>query len=302
MMPKPAAEHARESIAEFMQQEKLGPEFTDTVERIYRPLADRIRQMKDSRRGCIVGICGSQGSGKSTGAGVLRILLKAAGLRVAVLSIDDLYLPKETREKLARDVHPLLATRGPPGTHDVVLGERVLDALLTPQCTAIPRFDKSRDTRCDPSQWDQFQGPAEIILFEGWCVGARPEPIEALAKPVNDLERNLDAAGIWRHYVNDALAGPYQHLFGRIEYLILLKAPSFEVVAGWRKEQEAKLRARAGAAAGVMSDAQIDRFVQYYERLTRFILAEMPSRADAVVRLSPSRQPLDLDIRPILGK
>ena len=301
-MPKPATEHARESIAEFVQQEKLGPEFTDTVERIYRPLADRIRQMKDSRRGCIVGICGSQGSGKSTGAGVLRILLKAAGLRVAVLSIDDLYLPKEAREKLAQDVHPLLATRGPPGTHDVALGERVLDALLTPQCTAIPRFDKSRDTRCDPSQWDQFQGPAEIILFEGWCVGARPEPVEALAKPVNDLERNLDAAGIWRHYVNDALAGPYQHLFGRIEYLILLKAPSFEVVAGWRKEQEAKLRARAGAAAGVMSDAQIDRFVQYYERLTRFILAEMPSRADAVVRLSPSRQPLDLDIRPILGK
>ena len=301
-MPKPATEHARESIAEFVQQEKLGPEFTDTVERIYRPLADRIRQMKDSRRGCIVGICGSQGSGKSTGAGVLRILLKAAGLRVAVLSIDDLYLPKEAREKLAQDVHPLLATRGPPGTHDVALGERVLDDLLRPQCTAIPRFDKSRDTRCDPSQWDQFQGPAEIILFEGWCVGARPEPVEALAKPVNDLERNLDAAGIWRHYVNDALAGPYQHLFGRIEYLILLKAPSFEVVAGWRKEQEAKLRARAGAAAGVMSDAQIDRFVQYYERLTRFILAEMPSRADAVVRLSPSRQPLDLDIRPILGK
>ena len=301
-MQKPAAGHARESLAEFMQREKLGPEFADTVERIYRPLAIRIRQMKDSRRGCIVGICGSQGSGKSTGAGVLRILLEAAGLQVAVLSIDDLYFPKEAREKLAQDIHPLLGTRGPPGTHDVALGERVLDALLTPQRTAIPRFDKSRDTRADPSQWDQFQGPADVVLFEGWCVGARPQPLEALANPINDLERDSDTDGIWRRYVNDALAGPYQHLFGRIEYLILLKAPSFEVVAGWRKEQEAKLRARAGAAAGVMSDAQIDRFVQLYERLTRYILAEMPSRADAIVRLDPNRQPLDLDIRPIHGK
>jgi D-glycerate 3-kinase len=288
----------REAIADFMRRENLGPEFAETVARIYRPLAARIGELADPRRGCVIGICGSQGSGKSTGAGVLRILLEASGLRVAVLSIDDLYLPKEARETLAQDIHPLLATRGPPGTHDVALGERVLDGLLKPQCTAIPRFDKSRDTRVDPSQWDRFQGPADIVLFEGWCIGARPEPVEALAEPVNDLEREADRDGKWRRYVNDALAGPYQHLFDRIAFLILLKAPSFEVVAGWRKEQEAKLRAKAGAAAGVMSDAQIDRFVQYYERLTRFILVEMPSRAGAVVRLGPGRQPLDLDIRP----
>jgi D-glycerate 3-kinase len=292
-------EQISEAIAAFMQREGLGPEFAHTVARIYRPLAARIMVLAQVRRGRIVGICGSQGSGKSTGAGVLRLLLEEVGLRVAVLSIDDLYLPKEARAQLAQDVHPLLATRGPPGTHDVALGERVLDALLTPQCTAIPRFDKSRDTRTDPSLWDQFQGPADVVLFEGWCVGARPEPEEALAEPINDLEKTSDADGTWRRYVNGALAGPYQYLFGRIECLILLKAPSFEVVAGWRKEQEAKLRARVGDASGVMSDAQIDRFVQHYERLTRFILVEMPSRADAVVRLGPNRQPLDLDIRPL---
>lgn len=300
-MPRPPPEQVSESLAAFMRREGLGPEFADTVARIYRPLAARIKALADARRGRVVGICGSQGSGKTTGAGVLRILLGAAGLKVAVLSIDDLYLPKEAREKLAQDIHPLLGTRGPPGTHDVALGEGVLDSLLKPQCTAIPRFDKSRDTRADPSQWDQFQGPADVVLFEGWCVGARPEPPEALTKPVNDLERNSDPDGIWRRYVNEALAGPYQHLFGRIEYQILLKAPSFEVVAGWRKEQEAKLRARVGPAAGVMRDAQIDRFVQFYERLTRYILAEMPSRADAVVRLGPNRQPLDLDIRVVHG-
>jgi D-glycerate 3-kinase len=277
-----------------MRREKLGPEFAQIVEHIYRPLAARILALPKHR---VVGICGSQGSGKTTGAGVLRILLETAGLRVADLSIDDLYLPKEKREQLARDVDPLLATRGPPGTHDVVLGEQVLDSLLKPQRTAIPRFDKSRDTRCNPAQWDQFQGPADIILFEGWCVDAKPQPREALAQPINALERESDKDGKWRRYVNDALAGPYQDLFGRIAFLIFLKAPSFEVVAGWRKEQEAKLRGRAGGGSGLMTDSQIDRFVQFYERLTRFMLAEMPARADALVTLGESRQPLKLDIR-----
>jgi D-glycerate 3-kinase len=282
------------AIADYMLREKLGPEFAETVERIYRPLTARILALPKPR---IVGICGSQGSGKSTGAGVLRILLEDAGLRVAALSIDDLYLSKENREQLAKDIDPLLATRGPPGTHDVALGEEVLDSLLKPQRTAIPRFDKSRDTRCDPAQWDKFEGPADIVLFEGWCVGVRPQSQESLVQPINALERESDADGKWRSYVNDALAGPYQDLFGRIAFLIFLKAPSFEVVAGWRKEQEAKLRSKVGSGSGVMTDRQIDRFVQFYERLTRFMLTEMPARADALVTLDESRQPLDFDIR-----
>jgi len=287
---------ASDAIADFMKREKLGPQFVETVARIYRPLATRIETLAQTRRDLVVGFCGSQGSGKSTGVGVLRLLLEEVGLRVATLSIDDLYLPKEARQKLAEDVHPLLATRGPPGTHDVAMGEHLLDVLFKPQITAVPRFDKSRDTRADPSHWDAFQGSADVVLFEGWCVGARPQPSEALAEPVNDLELKSDPDGRWRAYVNDALAGPYQKLFGRIGFLVFLAAPSFEVVAGWRKEQEAKLRARTDGPSHVMSDEQIDRFVQFYERLTRFMLAEMPSRADAVVRLGEHREPLELDI------
>jgi D-glycerate 3-kinase len=294
-MSMPSSDKTSAAIDDFVHREKLGPDFLETVQRIYLPLATRTETLAQSHPGLIVGFCGSQGSGKSTGVALLQILLESAGLRVATLSIDDLYLPKEARQKLADGVHPLLATRGPPGTHDVALGECVMNGLLKPQITSIPRFDKARDTRADPSQWEQFQGPADVILFEGWCVGARPEPPDMLADPINELEQNSDPDGRWRHYVNDALAGLYQQLFDRIDFLAFLQAPSFEVVAGWRKEQEAKLRERSGASSG-MSDDQVDRFIQFYERLTRFMLTEMPSRADAVVQLGTKREPLELDI------
>ncbi|HEY4276231.1 MAG TPA: hypothetical protein VGM68_12140 [Rhizomicrobium sp.] len=283
-----------DAIADFMRREKIGPEFLGTVQRIWHPLATRIETLARDRTGLVVGICGSQGSGKSTGAAVLQILLRAAGLTVATFSIDDLYLPRADRARLAENIHPLLATRGPPGTHDVALGIRLLDALRAPGVIAIPRFDKAHDTRADPAQWEQFTGPADVILFEGWCVGARPEPAEALAQPINALERTSDPDGVWRRYINEALAGPYRHLFDRIAFQVFLAAPSFEVVAGWRKEQEAKLREKGG---GGMSDADIDNFVQFYERLTRFMLAEMPDRADALVRLGEHREPLEFDIR-----
>ena len=285
------------AIADFMRREQLGSGFAETVERVYRPLAARIGALAAAKPGLVVGLCGSQGSGKSTGAALLQILLDEARFKTAILSIDDLYLPKEDRKKLAETVDPLLATRGPPGTHDVTLGERLLDTLPGSQATAIPRFDKARDTRADPGDWDHFQGPADIVLFEGWCVGARAQPPSALIKPVNDLERIFDPNCRWRRYVNNALAGPYQGLFARMSFLILLKAPSFEVVARWRKEQEAKLRERVGDVAGVMTDAQIDRFVQYYERLTRYIFEEMPARADAVVSLDANRHVSDFELR-----
>jgi D-glycerate 3-kinase len=285
-----------DTIADFMRREKIGPEFAQTVERVWRPLGVRIQTLARGGKGLVVGICGSQGSGKSTGAAVLQILLRKAGLAVATLSIDDLYLSHAERSHLAETVHPLLATRGPPGTHDVALGAHLLDVLGKPGVIDIPRFDKARDTRADSAQWDRFEGPADVILFEGWCVGARAQPPEGLAEPLNDLERNEDRDGTWRRAVNAALAGPYRALFDRIAFQVFLAAPSFDVVAGWRKEQEAKLRQKSDGGRA-MSDAQIDRFVQFYERLTRFMLAEMPDRADALMRLGGKREILEFDIR-----
>jgi D-glycerate 3-kinase len=245
---------------------------------------------RDSRP-LVLGICGSQGSGKSTVAQALADDLVGRGLACAVLSLDDLYLTRAERERLACDVHPLLVTRGPPGTHDVALGMEVLDTLRAGTCVRLPRFAKAKDDRCDPSAWPEVSGQCDVVIFEGWCVGARPQAPEALAQPLNDLEHCEDADGRWRRFVNEALAGPYQPLFARIDRLVLLQAPGFEVVLDWRQEQEEDLRARSPDAPGLMSREQIARFIAHYERITRHILVEMPGRADLVVRLDARRLP-----------
>ncbi|MFI4976398.1 MAG: kinase [Caulobacterales bacterium] len=283
-------------LTDFLRAEALPSAYAQAVATVIAPLAERIAEAARAHGpGFVLGLCGAQGSGKSTASAVVAHLLDADGLRVATLSLDDLYLPLEAREQLARDVHPLFRTRGPPGTHDVALGLSVLAGLATSAPTLIPRFDKATDTRAGRSRWTRFDGPADVILFEGWCVGAAPQDQAALVQPVNDLERTRDPDGAWRGAVNAALAGPYQALFAKLDRLVLMRAPSFEVVAGWRREQEQKLRARLAAAGQgtqrTLTDHEIATFVAHYERLTRHILAEMPARADAVIPLAADRTP-----------
>lgn len=278
-------------LSAFLREERLPADFAAEIERLHAPLAARIAAVAMGPA-FVVGICGPQGSGKTTTVRVVARLLEAQGLKVATLSLDDLYLPRADREALARDVHPLLRTRGAPGTHDVALGLAVLDGLVEEGATAVPRFDKAGDDRAPSETWPVVAGPVDVVLLEGWCLGARPQSARALADPVNALERERDPDGVWRAYVNAALAGPYRALFARLDMLVLFTAPDFETVLAWRKEQEAKLRARLAREGreGAMSEAEVADFVQHYERLTRHIAVELPARADLVVALDKDRR------------
>jgi D-glycerate 3-kinase len=273
----------------FMAREGLPQGFHRTMELVCEPLAARAQRLRQvRRRTALIGLCGAQGSGKSTIAAAACMLLEGRGLRAVTLSLDDVYLTHEARERLAREVHPLLATRGPPGTHDVPLAGAVIDQLRTKGKIALPRFDKAKDNRAPRGTWETIATPVDVVIFEGWCVGAIAQGAQALRTPVNALEAEEDPDGVWRAYVNNQLDGPYQALFGRLHDLVMLEAPGFEVVAGWRAEQERKRRA---AGLGGMAEAEIARFVAHYERLTRWSLAEMPARADWVVTLDRDRQP-----------
>lgn len=293
---------AADLIAAFAEARGLGAAFSEQAAGLHQRLALLIAAAARGRRSpLVVGLCGPQGSGKSTLAASLRAVLEAERLSTAVLSIDDLYLTRAERRRLAESVQPLLLTRGPPGTHDPALGIAVLDALARSGPVRLPRFDKATDDRTPEADWPLFEGPADVVLFEGWCVGARPQPPAALTEPVNALERERDPGGVWRGFVDAALAGPYHPLFARLDLLIQLRAPGWETVIGWRQEQERTLR-RALTEAGAdlsptLTDAEVVVFVQHYERLTRFIDAEMPARADVVVQLGEDRRALAIKTR-----
>jgi D-glycerate 3-kinase len=279
-----------DGLGAFLAQEQLPDRFRLTVERVCEPLAAKAAQLRAGLgRTAIVGLCGAQGSGKSTVAAVTVQLLAAAGLRAVSLSLDDFYLSRAARTRLARTVHPLLAVRGPPGTHDVAAACEALDALDRPGAIRLPAFDKAADEPRPPEEWRTVQGPVDVGIFEGWCLGAVAQSQDQLASPVNALEAIEDPDGRWRRYVNAQLAEAYPALFGRLDHLTLLAAPGFEAVRGWRTEQERKLRARTGQGMG---DNEVARFIRHYERLTGWILEEMPARADWTVRLDVDRTPI----------
>lgn len=245
----------------------------------------------------VIGVCGAQGSGKSTAAALAAATLTAHGLPTAIVSIDDIYLTRADRQRLAADIHPLLRTRGVPGTHDVALGLEVIDGLKGGQSVRLPRFDKASDDRRPMRDWPLSPPGCRVILFEGWCVGARPQADADLVAPVNALEASEDTDGRWRRHVNAQLAGEYQALFARRDRLMLLAAPDFAVVEAWRTQQERDLRdASGGGGRGGMTDAEIARFVQHYERLTRHILHDMPRYADMTAYLDTNRRITDISI------
>jgi len=241
-------------------------------------------------RPVLIGISGVQGSGKSTLCGQLEPALAAAGLRAATLSLDDLYLTRAERAVLAATVHPLFATRGVPGSHDLGLAGAVIAQLLTGNGpVAIPRFDKARDDRAAAAQWPTIAAPLDALLFEGWCIAATPEPKSALTAPVNALEAAEDPDLRWRSHTNDALGAGYAQLFARLDRLIVLQAPDFAAVRAWRHEQEAALKARAGPDAG-MDGPTLDRFIAHFERLSRHMLAGPPPPGAIIVALDENRR------------
>jgi D-glycerate 3-kinase len=278
-----------EAIGALLAAERLPPSYRAVVDRHWAPLADRIAAR--GRRPLVVGINGAQGSGKSTLCRFLEVLLADRGLHAATLSLDDLYLTRADRLRAATTFHPLFATRGVPGTHDVALGMAVLDAVAEGRPFTLPRFDKAADDRL--AVGEPVEKPVDVLLFEGWCLGAQPQPEAALAHPVNSLERAEDPQAIWRSAVNRRLATDYAALFARLDLLVMLQVDGFAAARANRQLQEAKLARRNPGAAGVMDGPALDRFMMHYERLTRWMLEDLPAQADVLIPIGPDQCPVE---------
>lgn len=294
------------AIKQLLLQEQLPSVFEEQILPHYAKLAEAIAlQHHIKKKPLLVAINGAQGTGKSTLALFLQAFLQDQGKRVAVLSIDDLYYTYQDRQLLAKHIHPLFKTRGVPGTHDLHLGQDVIHALLRAQSgesVKIPAFDKAQDDRKPQAQWPIVQGPVDVIILEGWCVGATPMLQESLQNPINQLEADEDTQQIWRAAMNEELASNYQAFFNQFDILVMLKAPSFDCVKEWRALQEEKLARKMqvhhsneqttnnGALnaplKGLMDTNALNRFMMHYERLTTHMLNTMPAHANVLIELA----------------
>ncbi len=279
-------------LTHFIQSKQLPENYRVAVDQYFKPLAAKIARLrKNSPSALIVGIQGAQGTGKSTLASLLSLLLKEKHtLNVARLSLDDFYLTRAERKNLSETRHPLFSMRGVPGTHDIAFARRTLQDLRQKkagQRVPLPRFDKALDDRSDPIFWGTVQTPVDVVILEGWCLCVPAQDESSLQRPVNTLEAKEDADGRWRRDVNACLKNDYPAIFKQIDYFIVLQAPSFEVVYDWRLLQEQKLRAKQRIQCPrIMGPSEIKRFIQFFERLTRHGFETLPEQADVLFSLS----------------
>jgi D-glycerate 3-kinase len=287
--------HDDSDLGDFLTGHHLPPQYLDLTRRGFLPLINELAlQRKHAHRPLLIGINGSQGSGKTTLAAFLRAIFESRfGLHTIDLSIDDFYLPRDQRLRLAEEEHPLFATRGVPGTHDMPLMRKTLDALLHGKGPVpVPGFDKSMDDRVPEHRWQSVNDPLDMVILDGWCLGTPAQDEEELATPVNLLEANEDPQGEWRRHVNRQIIDHYQPLYDQIDIRVMLKAPSFDCVYRWRLEQEKKLAdslADPASSNRVMNPAELARFIEHYQRLTTHTLKMLPQRVHYLFELDAER-------------
>ncbi len=282
-------------LATFIKQHNLPEEFSLSVEKYYKPIAQQLfDRFKRSTSPFFVGINGCQGSGKSTLTDYIgEYLTSQYKLNVVVMSLDDFYYSSQDRQNLANTVHPLLATRGVPGTHDMTELTQVLTKLKARETGfTIRKFNKATDEPYPESGWQVINQSADIVIVEGWCWGVSPQTKEQLKTPINELEYKYDTTGKWRNYVNQQLKDEYVSLYKEMDFWLALQAPSFDCVYKWRLEQEEKLKARNVGLENskIMSSAEILNFTQYFQRLSVQACNTFKESADIICYLDSQRK------------
>ena len=275
-------------------QETSGERFQDKLKQLknfYAPICDKLFKLyKSKNRTLLIGLSGSQGSGKSTISQILKIILHSNfNLNVVCFSIDDFYKTQSERKKMSKFIHPLFMTRGVPGTHDSKKLYNTIKILLKKRFSTvkIPKFDKSIDNRLKSKYWQIVKKKPDIIIFEGWCVGAKPQPYKELKKPINIMEKVEDTKLTWRKKVNNELKTNYKKIYNLLDRIIYLKVPNFKYVLKWRLLQEKKLRLKSKKKA--MTDKQIKRFIMYYERVTKS-MAKKYKKNDTIIFINKSHK------------
>ena len=273
------------------KQEVLGEPFHNKLGQLndfYIPICESIyKKYKLKKKMIIVGLSGGQGSGKTTITQILKIILKEKyNLNTLNFSIDDFYKTLQQRKKMSKNIHNLFLTRGVPGSHDLVLLNKCFNFLKKKHFKPfyLPKFDKSLDDRKSKKLWKKVIKKPDIVIFEGWCVGAKHQNLKKLNKSINSLEKKYDISNIWRNTVNNYLKNEYKKIFKLIDKMIFLKIPNFFYVYKWRMLQEKKLKL-SSKGKKIMNSSQIRKFIMFYERITKQMIEDLKNSASVVINL-----------------
>ena len=259
------------------------------------PICFWIVKKSNKKSPLIIGLAGGQGTGKTTIASIISLILKKYfKLKVFKISIDDFYKTRNERKKISKSIHPLLMIRGVPGTHDYKIIYEFFKKIKNKKIAKfrLPKFDKSKDERYNKKFWYKIDSKPDVIIFEGWCVGAKSQKNSKLIKSINSLEKISDQNFVWRKYVNLQLKKNYKNLFKQIDEIIYLKANNFKILQKWRIKQEKTLwlKSKNKRSLRIMNRSDIINFMQTYQRITQNMFKDAPKYASIVIKLNSNHQ------------
>ena len=259
------------------------------------PICFWISKKAKKKSPLIVGLAGGQGSGKTTISSILSLILKKYfKLKVFKISIDDFYKTKKQREILSKNKHSLLLTRGVPGTHDIKIMLDFFRKIKTKNFKSLklPKFNKANDDRYKKKHWYKLKSRPDVVIFEGWCVGAKPQSLRLLKKPINAIEKAYDKSLKWRRFVNLQLKTNYKKLYSQLDSLLYLKVKNFNLLKKWRIKQEEKLwlKAKSRKNLKIMNKKEVINFMQTYQRITEQMFKDAPKYSSIIMNLNKNHQ------------
>ena len=259
------------------------------------PMCFWIAKKANNKKPYLVGLAGGQGTGKTTITSILKIILeKYFKLKVFKISIDDFYKTRKERLNLSKRIHPMLMTRGVPGTHDVQMMLNFFKKVKSKKFKKIdlPNFNKAVDDRFPKKNWYKIKNQPDVIIFEGWCVGAKAEINKTLKKSINSLEKVNDQKLVWRRHVNQQLKTKYKKLYSQLNCMIYLKAKNFSLLQKWRLKQEYKLwlKTKKSSSHKIMSKGDVINFMQTYQRITQQMFKDAVKSSSIIMNLNNNHQ------------
>ena len=192
-------------------------------------------------------------------------------------------------------------TRGVPGTHDIDLMLKFFKKIKSKKFRSleVPKFNKAMDDRCKKSLWYKLKFKPDVVIFEGWCVGAKPQTTKQLKKSINSLEKVYDQGLKWRTHVNNQLKTKYKTLFKQLDGLLYLKAKNFNLLRNWRLKQERKLwiQTKNKKNLKIMSNRDIINFMQTYQRITQQMFRDAVKSSSIIMSLNSKHQIQTLEFK-----